>query len=273
MKRWSEFLKLRRQHDVVKIICLYAAVGIFFLADLFINGIFFCREIGSSEEYIVTENRRGVLTEERLEEIRRLSCVADVSRQRVVTVTVKYKTNEAVFSCTELSEPYIKTAYGITESGAMKTFYMNQTAYDQLTQDVAGQEKNADKGRLRVSYTQEETEQIAAVSGTDNAAAVAVLITEGLPEEEPIVFCKGNSLGVSENVSQLRVLTERQDITGENVRRIQGLGFALENAQTVRESEYRRELCAVRMKYAGGMAAVSLTGACVISNVFCKKKK
>lgn len=271
MKRWNEFLKLRRQYDVVKIICLYAAIGIFFLANTFLNGIFLCREIAGSAEYIFTENRNGGLTETRMEEIRRLGCVADVSRQRVVTVSVKYKTNEAVFSCTELSESYIKTAYGITESGAMKTFYMNQTAYDELTREVTGQEKSADQGRLRVSYTPEESGQTAAVGGTDEISAVAVLVAEGLPEEEPIVFCKGNGTGLSENVSQLRVLTKQQGITGENVRQIQALGFSLENVQTVREAEYRRELEMVRIKYGGVAAAVSLAAACVLSKVFCKK--
>ena len=272
MKRWNDFLKLRRQYDVVKIICLYAAIGIFFLASAFLNGIFLYREIAGSAEYIFTENRNGVLMEARLEEIRRLGCVADVSRQRVVTVSVKYKTNEAVFSCTELSESYIKTAYGLTESGAMKTFYMNRTAYDQLTRDVTGQEKSADQGRLRVSYTTEESEQTAAVGGTDEISAVAVLIAEGLSEEEPIVFCRGNGTGLSENVSQLRVLTKRQGITGENVRQIQALGFSLENMQTVREAEYRRELQMVRIKYGGVAAAVSLAAACVLSKVFCKKE-
>lgn len=254
MKWWNKFWKLRKQKDIVKIMFLYFVIGAVFIANAAYHGILLYRIAQSPAEYVVAKAAGSAVTETELEEIRRLEHVTAASRQQEVPVTVKYQAKEAAFSCILLSKSYLETAYGIREKGAMKTFYMNRKAYEQLMQrtDSGGEE-------LVVSYVREDFAE--EDEGQKGGTAKAVLVTAGIPEEEPVVFCRGDSAELTGDTAELRVRVGRQELDGGIVKRLENLGYSAVNREEIREAEYLRELELVRIRYGavvGGICLVSV---------------
>lgn len=257
MKWWNKFWKLRKQKDVVKIMLLYFVIGMGFMANAVYHGILLYRIVQSPAEYVVAKIAGSAVTETELEEIRRLEYVIAASRQQEEPVTVKYQMKEADFSCILLSESYLETAYGIRKNGAMKTFYMNRKAYEQLMQRTgSGGEE------LVVSYVMESLAE--GDEGQKGGTAKAVLVTAGIPEEEPVVFCRGDSAELTGDVAELRVRVGRQELDGGNVRRLENLGYSVVNREEIREAEYLRELELVRIQYGAAVGGICLVSVWVL---------
>lgn len=252
MKWWNKFWKLRKQKDVVKIMLLYFVIGMGFMVNAVYHGILLYRIVQSSAEYVVAKAAGGSVTETELEEIRGVENVTAVSRQQEVPVTVKYQTKEAAFSCILLSESYLEAAYGIRKNGAMKTFYMNRKAYELLMQG-----RSSGGEELVVSYGKEDFGEEEG-GGQKAGTAKAVLVTDGMPEEEPVVFCRGDSTELTGDTAEIRVRVGRQDLDGGNVKRLENLGYPVVNREAIKEAEYLREMEWVRIQYGAAVGGICL---------------
>ncbi len=267
MRWWSKFLKLRRQNDIIKIMCLYLIIGAVFIVNAIFNGFRLYQSVQSPAEYVLTGNEQNAASNAKLQEISELENVAALSRQKEMMITIKYQASETVFSCTKLSEAYMEMVYGIQESGAMTTFYMNQKAYGQIKKNDYSLGEDSDNGELRVNYTAGDAPE----SQTGGTARV-MLVQTRMPEEEPFVFCKGDGMSMSENTADIRVFVNRQDLGGEDVKRLQAFGFTLVNEKEVQEAQYLRQIQLVKIQYGGAVAAISLTCAGFLWRFFGRKK-
>ena len=267
---WSKFLRLRKQNDIIKIMCLYLIIGAVFIANAVINGIRLYQSVQSPAEYVLMGNGQNAAANVTLKEIGELENVAALSRQKEMMITVKYQGDEIEFSCTKLSGAYLEKVYGIRESGAMPTFYMNEKAYGQLKKNEYGPVEDSGNGELRITYSVMDASKDASANQTGGTAKV-VRIQTGMPEDEPFVFCKGDSMGLSENTPDIRVFVNRQDLDGEDVNRLLGFGYTLVNEKEVQETEYLRQMQLVKIQYGGAVAAISLTCAGFLWKFFGKK--
>lgn len=267
MRWWSKFLKLRRQNDIIKIMCLYLVIGAVFIVNAVLNGILLYQSVQSPAEYVLMGNEQNAAANAKLREISELENVAALSRQKEMMITIKYQASETVFSCVKLSEAYMEKVYGIQESGAMTTFYMNPKAYEQIKKNEYSSSEGGDSGELRVNYTAGDAPE----SQTGGTARV-VQVQTGMPKEEPFVFCKGDGISMSMDTADIRVFVKRQDLGGEDVKRLLGFGFTLVNEKEVQEKEYQRQIQFVKIQYGGVVAAISLSCAVFLWRFFGRKK-
>ncbi|MDE7436529.1 MAG: hypothetical protein K2N01_12020 [Lachnospiraceae bacterium] len=263
MKRWKRFWKLRKQDDMVKIILIFWVFGMGCLIQAAYNGVLLYQAVQSPAEYVLmADTTDGALSAKQKELVQEEDVMA-AGLWRQTTLTVKYQGMEAAFSCSELSEPYMETVYGIRDEGAMKTIYMNQKAFSQVLggRDGSGYSQNNDANRtLRVTYVKEDQGDETSRQQT----ADIVLVKDGVSEEEPLVFCKGDRIDLAKYASGIRVYVGRHDLDGRNAEKLQETGFTIANMQEIREAEYLGQMKLVRIKYGVLTAALCLFCACVL---------
>ena len=152
-----EFLRLRRQQDAVKIIILYViAIGVccgFLIRD----GLRYAQIIRTKEEFKLIGNDQ-VLTDSKVQRVREIEGVTDVSYDVSDSVTVSYQANTTSFEAELLSEAYIQEVYGITQEGSTMTYYANNAAYKQICQSLSQDIAPIQTEELTVTYTS-STEQ------------------------------------------------------------------------------------------------------------------
>lgn len=211
MKWWKKFWKLRRQDDRVKVILMFLAGGIVFFIYAGYNSVLLYKMIQNPTEYVLAPEGRKTDVQKRLSKICEWDEIAAASFQTEKDITLKYQDYEETFSCIELSEAYMEAVYGVKESGAMKTFYMNKKAYRQLCRESGLQEKyeghTAGDG-LKLSYTDEAGPVSQAAAG----AARVVLVKQNMPKAEPYIFCKKGVQNAVENMLPVRIFVRRQEI-------------------------------------------------------------
>lgn len=272
MKWWKKFWRLRKQNDVIKVILLFFAFGIAFLSNAIYNSILLYQMSQSHAEYILSGSTDSSNLNAALEEIRKLEDVTATSRQMDIPVTLQYQGSETTFTCVLLSEKYIETAYGIKESGATKIFYVNQSAYEQLKQDsdnTHALEHAIENNSLLVSYNMESQPKFSTGNqdGSTNAVptpakctAKVVLAEQNMPDF-PYVFCSSNGFDMTKDIADIRVYVSKQKVDNENAKKLQDLGFAIENAEIVSEVEYIQNLVASKIRH--GIATTLLCLACM----------
>lgn len=264
MGKFRKFLKLRKQEDAVKLVLLLFLLGTGLIIHAVYNGVLLYRQIQSPAEYALVKDEAGSGLKEEFMEIGKWEHISAASLYQETELLVKYKEKEASFSCIELSEAYMKAAYGISESGATKTFYMNQKAFEQIESGEADREvsqsSEKERKKLLVTYEITDTDETVADKGEKGRGtaktAEIILIQENVPEEEPFVFCKGEKPSLEKNGAGIRVFAERQDIDGSNVKKMQSSGFTIENISWHQEAEYLQKIRGIRIRYDVLAAAV-----------------
>lgn len=288
MKWWSRFLKKRRQSDRVKIMLLFFLVGIGFLGDFIYRGMEVYQTVNSPVEYVLT-NASGKVTDAQIARIRDLDNIKAVSRQQETVVSLKNEAKSVSFTCVGLSADYLESVYGIQEAGSMKTFYLNQAAWEQVVEieDEQGQRsegtlenEEADIAELRVEYTMAGEEGTKPETGTAKAVlngegkmgtAKAVLIGEGKMgeaeavlfgeeklDEQAYVFYEINSAVLSGETEAVRVQVGKQDLEGMNLSKLNQIGLETTNADAVKLAAIIQKMQFLRMKYDAVVVVLSL---------------
>lgn len=255
MKWWKKFWKLRKQNDVIKVMLFFFAAGTAFCANAIYNGILLYQEAQSPAEYIITGEFSGNIQDTKWKKIRELEDVAAISRQTDNSITMQYQGSETTFTCTVLSKEYLEAVYGIKESGAATIFYVNQIAFDQLKQDMSNPqafEQAVKNNSLLVNYTAENQP----LAGTDSLGGdttaipvrrtAKIVLMENSISDSPYVCYSGNGSALAESTA-LRVCFRRQNADNENAQKLQMLGFTIETADLVQETEYTIEIQIVRI--------------------------
>lgn len=125
-----KFLRLRKQNDTVKLMCLFILAGVGFFVNVLYHAGKLYHSVQSPVEYYLMHG--STVTNEQLSALAQEEEVAAVSRSLDIPVTVKYQGQETMMTCTMLSKSYIETVYGITASGSEKRYYMNEAAFKEI---------------------------------------------------------------------------------------------------------------------------------------------
>lgn len=270
MKWWKKFWRLRKQEDRVKIVLLLFLMGIVFLFYGVYNGICLYQTVQTPVEYVLTGDSGDKYLGRKLNEIREWENMAGTSIFRENSVLITYQGEETTFSCVELSEEYIKDVYGISQSGATKTFYMNQKAFDMVKEaEGAFSYKQSDsEDILRVAYEMEAAEegqtQLPEKERKEKKTAEIVLVKEGVNEEEPFVFSVEEKGILIKYGTGIRLCFKGQDMDGSQLRKIQEAGFTVKNINVYQELEYLRKEKELHIKYAFGVSGICLFCSCIL---------
>ncbi len=254
-------IKIRKQNDDVKLIMLFVLAGIVFLACAIYNGIQFYRLVNTPVEYVLTYASGNVLSDIKLEELAQSENVCSVSRQVEKSALIKYNMYETSFSYVELSAAYMEAVYGIEESGSMKTFYMNEPAYEQLLQSTQGVEDRTEQEfTIRYALSSEQTDESNTAAMSYKTARV-VVIRDGVTGDVPYIFCKGSSIDMGQNTVCVRVWYRQHDFDGMNRKRLEALGFIVEDENSLIEADYGLKLVLFKLRYEALLSVICMGGA------------
>lgn len=235
MEWLHRFLKLRKQNDDVKILLLLFILGVVMLGRTVYNGIRVYRDIGQPVEYVLLSSGLRGITESALKEIKDTDYVASVGVEKRMNLTIKRGENEEYMECFEISPSYLEEVYGAKASGAMKTFYLTPKAYQMLHNN-----EKKDNGKTQINYLLGEEE---------SGIAKIVLLDNEMFSEEVYAFCQGNTKKLAEEGEEIRVYVTKKDLDGTTIRHFQNLGYTLDNTETVKETEYMRQMLFTKIKY------------------------
>ncbi len=253
--RLKEFLRLRRQQDAVKIIILYViAIGVccgFLIRD----GLRYAQITRTKEEFKLIGNDQ-VLTDSKLQRVREIEGVTDVSYDVSDSVTVSYQANTTSFEAELLSEAYIQEVYGITQEGSTTTYYANTAAYKQICQSLSQDIVPIQAKELTVTYTssveQSQSANQSTGNGTDASLAgsgrTARIVQMDIGGDSPFICAVGDPVTLKTS-GNLRIQIARQDQSQKVLILAGNLSFSNDNALEIYQTQAKLDQLFIRVKF------------------------
>lgn len=260
----SEFLRLRKQNDTVKLICILALTGTACLISAICHLWDIYRYVNLPGEYVLTGET--TVTQKRVNELMQMKDVQNVSRAMEIPITIKYRGTEIVVTCTVLSQEYIEDAYGMKLLGSTKRFYMNEAAFNAFCQDLS--ERNAGftmeqeqaDGNMEydISYSeiQEASEEGDSVSFQ---SAKIVVVRDGILQEEPLVFMAEHGSRLSKEAVTIWVLFGKHDLDGLHVKKLRKMRYLIKNEDMIMAEEYEMKIRTLHIRYGLFSCVICLT--------------
>lgn len=261
------FLRLRKQSDTVKIICLFVLAATAFFISVIYHAWDIYRFVNTPAEYVLTGE--GTVSQKRVDELIQMGDVAAVSRQMEVPVTVLYQGMSTTVNCSLLSQGYIEKLLAIKLPTGTKRIYMNETAFSEMLQGFS--EENEDltdveslkpadgSTEFDIRYSMEET--MADPKGDGEAASMGASAVESYKSARLIVVkddgqgekalaCTAEAEGrLFKDACSLRVLFDRHDLDGLHVEQLGKLGYEIENEEAVIMEENEIKIKLLHIKY------------------------
>ena len=279
------FLKLRKQSDTVKLICMLAFVEIFFLANTIYHARGIYHYVNTPAEYILmgTGGGRG----ERVEELRRSGTVEIVSCQEDVPVTIMDRGTGVEVDCTILSQEYVEEMFGVKLSGTSRRIYMNETAFSDLKEALSEksesvshleQSRQGEGGlEFEIRYSMPEPADGQEGEGGGMAAAPQykkaklVVVNMGEKEDKSIVCTAETGGKFLKEAATLRVQFQKHDLDGLQVSNLRKMGYKIENEEVVIAEEYEIKTQLLHIQYGMIVCAICLVSVFALSRGVRKK--
>lgn len=289
-------IKLRKQSDTMKIICILAIAGISFLAGFIYHLAGIYSYVNSPVEYVLSGDR--TVSEKHINELVQIESGIVVTRQKNISVTIMYKGVKTPLECLVISKEYAENILGINTLDGTKRFYMDDETFLEWKQELEesgetgegirvenGVQKNGGM-EFDIKYISDEGDASgqkddSGVSPSDGGSTTA----EASPEykrgkisvikrenmKEKIVFTIGEANDLQKNVNSLRVRFKKHDLDGVHVEKIEKLGYSFENEDMVLTDEYELKLKLLYMKYNLLCFAICLLSVWVMAHQMPKK--
>ena len=240
MRWWIRFWKRRKQDDRIKIMLIFLMTGVGFMINAIYSGMQVYAMVQTPVEYIVRSNGKSGITEYQMSGIEAMENLQAVSKQKESSLTLSGSWGEMTVTCLELSDVYLRSAYGISEISAMKVIYLNDMAWNQLIQTSG--ETGTEQGSLRLDYQLGEED----MTGT----AQIVHAKSGVPNDTACAFCDADSARLSDGETGVRIQMRGQDLDGTTVKQLGQLGLEIVNSGEVQQNSLKQEMQFLRMRYA-----------------------
>ena len=251
------FLRLRKQSDTVKIICLFVLVATAFFVSVIYHAWDIYRFVNTPAEYVLTGE--GTVSQKRLDELIQMGDVAAVSRQMEVPVTVLYQGMSTTVNCSLLSQGYIEKLLAIKFPTGTKRIYMNEMAFSEMLQGFS--EENEDltdveslkpadgSTEFDIRYSMEDT--MADPKGDGEAASMGASAAESYKSARlNVVACTAEAEGrLLKEACSMRVLFDRHDLDGLHVEQLGKLGYEIENEEAVIMEENEIKIKLLHIQY------------------------
>lgn len=234
MKWLRDLLKKRRRDDRIKIIMIFALLGIIMLGNTVYRIVKLYGIVTESEEYILAENETIKIKDLQIDALSKTENVISISRQKEIPLELKVETDSISLNCIELSESYLKTVYGINVNSMSRAFFINESAYNILMQsDGFAEELEKGENCILADYALGE-------DGISCGTAKVILVKGKLPDDMPYAFCKAQSADLGENSSGVRVMFANSDLTSSNKDRLKDMGFVIADSD---KTDIKNLLC------------------------------
>lgn len=281
--RIRNFMRLRKQSDSVKIICLFLLVGVVFLVctGYHVWGIF--HYAGAPAEYILSGD--GLVSNKRMDELMQSRDVSGASRQMEISISVHYGGAETALDCTILSPEYMERLFGTEIPKGSSRIYMNEAAFAEFQETLSENSKEigyeertgSEEGgtELSVRYSMGE-DAVAAVggdsgdgdgagmSGQSYRSAKLILLKTGGEEAESFIYTAETESRLLREASGIRVRFENHDLDGLHVDHLRKMGYEIENEEMIIEEEYELQTELLHIRYGLVICGISILGAVML---------
>lgn len=247
MRRLTDFLKLRKQNDRVKLALLFFLLAGYFGVTSGMQVAEYASAVGEPVEYVLQSPSTGAVLDMGMQKIREMDGVLGVSRQTEITLSTEDKSLVA----TVLDRQYLSNCYGLNSTGAGHQFWLSKAAFDSFLGNTASP--------ARLAYQIEDSRE----SGNFTLA-------DSFPAEESYAVTAGSTVDLGGS-STLRVMLEKTDLSGADVRRLESLGFSVMNREFLLEQSYETELMMTRLRY--GLIATILSVTAGIAFLLAAKER
>lgn len=239
----------------MKIIILYViAIGVccgFLIRD----GLRYAQITRTKEEFKLIGNDQ-VLTDSKVQRVREIEGVTDVSYDVSDSVTVSYQANTTSFEAELLSEAYIQEVYGITQEGSTMTYYANNAAYKQICQSLSQDIAPIQTEELTVTYTssteQSQNANQPTDSGNDASQAgdsrTARIVQADIGGDTPFICAIGDPVTLKAS-GNLRIRIARQDQSQKVLTFAGNLSFSNDNALEIYQAQAKLDQLFTRIKF------------------------
>ncbi len=265
--RIKTFLRLRKQNDLVKIICILGLAGVGFFASVMYHVWGLYQYVDTPAEYVLTGNEG--ISKKGMDELEHYKGVMQVSRQMDTSVTLTYKGSEGTMECTMLSQEYMENMFHIKVPSGTKRFYMNETAFDQWKQalmetneqlgSVVGTAQSDGNLEIDVHYSMLDISADDMFSGGGDVSAGEVYKTAKLvvikneeengEEEKSFVCTVGTDSQLLKDAFKLRVKFAKHDLDGLQVSKLRKMNYVIENEDVVITEEYEIKMKLFHAQY------------------------
>ncbi len=236
------FLRLRKQSDTVKVICLFALAAAAFFASVIYHTWDIYRFVNTPAEYVLTGE--GTISQKRMDELAQMGDVAGVSRQMEVSITVMYRGMSAVINCNLLSQDYMEKLFDIKLPIGTKRIYMNETAFSEMLQGISEENEDlTDVESLKLAASSTGVDIRYSVAESYKSAKLIVAKDDG--QDEKALACTAEAEGrLLKEAFSLRVLFDKHDLDGLHVEQLRKMGYGIENKEVVitEENEIQTKL-------------------------------
>ena len=197
-----------------------------------------------------------MLTDSKVQRVREIEGVTDVSYDVSDSVTVSYQANTTSFEAELLSEAYIQEVYGITQEGSTTTYYANTAAYKQICQSLSQNIAPIQTDELTVTYTS-STEQSQSAnqptdSGSDASQAggsrTARIVQVDIGGNTPFICAVGDPVTLKTS-GNLRIRIARQDQSQKVLTLAGNLSFSNDNALEIYQAQAKLDQLFIRVKF------------------------
>lgn len=242
------FFKIRKQNDMVKLICLFVLAEIAFVISVVYHAGRILYYVNTSAEYVLTGE--NAVSKKRMDELLQNRDVGMVSRQMEIPITIFYRGVGMQVNVTVLSQEYMEKMLGEEVPTGTKRVYMNETAFSELQRvfseknvEIKREEKTGDRTEYDIRYCITEVPEDP--EGNDGTAVIsdqrtAKLVVQDLGGQEGdcAVFITGMGSELQKDACSLRVQFIKHDLDGLHVSHLRKQGYVIENEDSVIQEEY-----------------------------------
>lgn len=269
--RITEFLRVRKQNDTVKIVCVLVLAGTAFFISSIYHVWEICQFVESPAEYIVIGSE--TVSNKRVDEIRENKDVVQVSRQMEVPVSVMYEGEEVNMDCMVLSGEYMERLTGRKITGEASLIFLNEAAFKELQKTLqieTGTEFDIRYSAEADGGTGESEKETGA--GTMPAApgyrrAKLIVISTGREEAESFIYTAETQRRLPQKADSLRIEFGKHDLDGSHVEFMRKLGYEIRNEEQILAEENELEKMLIHIRY-----GFIIFGICILGVVVGKRQ-
>lgn len=225
MKWWKTLWQQRRENDRIKLqIWFLLGAGIALIIGG-MQGIQLYRWLHQPLEYQMSAQEPPVQMRGAYQKIQELDVVEAATWQQAGTIQITCSQGTSSLPCIQVSEDYLRCAYGLENSSAMRYLYLNTAAYEQLLQATGrGRQDSRQETQWLVGYSCQDM-------GQEQGMARVVLVEDLFEEENPCVYLAGDPVQLENMATVLRVRVKQRDLTGSQRKELEETGFYLMNEE------------------------------------------
>lgn len=269
LKGIKNYITRLKQSDRVKFKLIFVILGLFFIYMGADKGYIIYKELLKPVEYEVITTKQTGPDESDVNAIKSIDGVTNVTLIKEQSVIFMNYKDEVNVNVRYIDSRYMEEVYGINGQEGNNydnMLFVNKNSYKQISgSNLKG------NGKLKDNEDEEKYEKVSVVGRINDKEYIFNIIYEDnldrLSGGTNESLCIMKDIGIVQNNSGLLVQFKNDDITDENIKKLQGEGYAVKDVEEHMINMEKNDKEIVRVKYNIIIGAMCLVFSVIISRV------